>query len=222
MARHYTDGGVSYLPTGLAQTVTTMTVADASVFGANYPVYLQIYDAGSYPNPNDDPGLEIVRVTEADGNVLTVVRGQDGTSDTAHASGERVVLSVLAGGMNDLVSKTPDTSADNVIQAQAASATPLIIKGASGQTAPLLQIQTSAGSPVGTIGPSGHVSFVGAIGMFGAAPTVQASAITLLSTTYTTGDLDTESEIIAAINATNAAVNALIEVARALGHVATS
>ena len=50
----------------------------------------------------------------------------------------------------------------------------------------------------------------------------QALTIAALKVNYTTGDLDDEAEIIAAINATNTAINALIAAAKGVGIIAAS
>ena len=45
----------------------------------------------------------------------------------------------------------------------------------------------------------------------------QAAAITALKVNYTTGDLDTEAEIIAALNTTNTALNSIITALENIG-----
>ena len=50
----------------------------------------------------------------------------------------------------------------------------------------------------------------------------QALTIAALKVNYTTGDLDDEAEIIAAINATNTAINALIAAAKGVGIIAAA
>ena len=50
----------------------------------------------------------------------------------------------------------------------------------------------------------------------------QATVIAAQKVNYTTGDLDSEAEIIAAINATNTALNSVIAALKGIGAVATS
>ena len=50
----------------------------------------------------------------------------------------------------------------------------------------------------------------------------QAATIAALKVNYTTEGLDTEAEIIAALNATNTAINALIAAAKGVGIIAAS
>lgn len=222
MALHYTDGGRTTLNGAISDSDTTITVLDGSVFGTSFPMKLTIWDAGTYTNPMDDPSREVVRATARTDADLTVVRGQDGTSATAHADGSAIACVLVASGMHDLVSKTPDTSADNVVTAQAAAATPLILKGAESQTADLLQCQTSAGTEVVAVSPDGDIEAAGGVGMFGVSLTSQVAVIATCKADYTTGELNTEAEIIAALNATNTAVNALIAALQDMGLVATS
>jgi len=59
-------------------------------------------------------------------------------------------------------------------------------------------------------------------GRWGATPVVQQSHIADLKTDYTTGDLDTEAEIITALNATNTALNHILAHLEADGLNATS
>ncbi|NCC68533.1 MAG: hypothetical protein EOM14_10155 [Clostridia bacterium] len=50
----------------------------------------------------------------------------------------------------------------------------------------------------------------------------QALTIAALKVNYTTGDLDTEAEIITAINATNTAINAVVAALKGVGIIASS
>lgn len=60
------------------------------------------------------------------------------------------------------------------------------------------------------------------IGFFGATPTAKAAHIAALKVDYAAGDLDSEAEIISAINATNMAINAIIVILENLGFKATA
>lgn len=51
---------------------------------------------------------------------------------------------------------------------------------------------------------------------------VQPSHLTALKVNYTTGDLDTEAEIIAALNATNTRINAIMTALEGIGVFAAS
>jgi hypothetical protein len=64
-----------------------------------YPYYLTIWSA-SYSSPSLDSGMEIVEVTARDTDDFTIVRGQRGTSASAHSSGDKVIMGNYA---DDLV-----------------------------------------------------------------------------------------------------------------------
>lgn len=102
MPYYWSNGGASALATNLAQSATIATMVDAEVYPEAFPYLLQIWDSGTYADPNDDSGMEIVEVIAADGNTLTIERGKDGTADQAHSSGEVAVNNLVAEGLNFL------------------------------------------------------------------------------------------------------------------------
>ena len=69
----------------------------ASEFPGSFPYRLTVWDAESYADPGDDPGMEIVEVSSATGNVLAVSRGLEGTAAGEHASGGAARLLLTAG-----------------------------------------------------------------------------------------------------------------------------
>ncbi len=90
------------LASGINAGDVSITVADASRFPTLAPgdfCYISIVPtgAGNYP--------EICRVTSISGNVLSVERGQDGTSATSHLSAERVEMRITR-GILDLLLET--------------------------------------------------------------------------------------------------------------------
>jgi len=80
---------------------TAWDVADASVFPASGDFLLTCWDDNSYPNPADDPNMEIVRCTGVAGNTLTVTKNQESTGDNAHSSGDTVAMLITAGTFDD-------------------------------------------------------------------------------------------------------------------------
>lgn len=67
--------------------------------------YLTIWDASNYPDPHDDPGLEIV-LAEYSGtpNIYNITRAQEDTSAVEHYAGNRVALHFTAAtAENDLL-----------------------------------------------------------------------------------------------------------------------
>ena len=81
--RYYSSTAIDTTLTGAINgTATSITVASVSGFPASYPYTLALsYDTASE---------ELVNVTAAAGTTLTIVRGQDGTSGTAHDAGAPV------------------------------------------------------------------------------------------------------------------------------------
>jgi hypothetical protein len=81
--RYYSSVAIdTTLTGGVNSSATSITVASTSGFPASYPYTLALdYDTSSE---------ELVNVTAAAGLTLTIVRGQDGTSGTAHTAGAAV------------------------------------------------------------------------------------------------------------------------------------
>jgi hypothetical protein len=81
--RYYSSTAIDTTLTGAVNgSATSITVASTSGFPASYPYTLALdYDTASE---------ELVNVTAAAGTTLTIVRGQDGTSGTAHDAGAAV------------------------------------------------------------------------------------------------------------------------------------
>jgi hypothetical protein len=81
--RYYSSVAIDTTLTGAVNgSATSITVASTSGFPASYPYTLALdYDTASE---------ELVNVTAAAGTTLTIVRGQDGTSGTAHDAGAQV------------------------------------------------------------------------------------------------------------------------------------
>ena len=87
----------------LAQAAVTLnvTATEGANFPATFPFLITIWDETTHPDPTDDSGMEIVKCTARSTDALTIVRGQEGTGDVAHALGERVAMLITAGIFND-------------------------------------------------------------------------------------------------------------------------
>lgn len=86
---------------------TTVPVNDASIFpdpSTDGEYNVVIWDADNNPRPDQDPDVEVMRVTAIDttNDDLTVTRGQEGTSGAAHPSGSAIHLSVTAKMFGDI------------------------------------------------------------------------------------------------------------------------
>jgi len=86
------------LASSLSAGATSMSVTSASAFpsptGSQY-FYCTLADAATQTT------IEIVKVTAVSGTTFTIVRGQDGTSGTAFASGAVVSLRLVRASLND-------------------------------------------------------------------------------------------------------------------------
>lgn len=96
---------------GLAAGALALTVADGSVFPATY-FLVTIWDRGSFADPGDDAGMEIVLCTSRAGNVLTIVRAQEGTADVTHAALETVWLLVTKAMLDQMTTVINANEAD--------------------------------------------------------------------------------------------------------------
>jgi len=90
-------------------TQTTVSVDDASIFpdpASDGEYNVVIWDVDSHPRPDQDPAVEILRVTAIDttNDDLTVTRGQETTSGASHPSGSAIHLSPTAKMFGDIES----------------------------------------------------------------------------------------------------------------------
>lgn len=86
----------------LTSEATSVTVEEATVLPSD-EFWAVIWNAGE-GGPDADPAREIVLVTEVTGNLLTVSRGQQGTSASAHPAGCSLANVVTAGDKEELAS----------------------------------------------------------------------------------------------------------------------
>jgi len=146
MAVKYSNNAYSTLSSAINTTATSISVASAASFptlsGGDY-MYLTVVS---------ESALEVVKVTNVSGTTLTVVRGQDGTSGTAAASGDRIELRITTVMLQDAfaesnndVFKTIAVSGQSDIVADASTDT-LTIVGSGGTS-----VTTNAGTDTLTI-----------------------------------------------------------------------
>lgn len=95
------------LSASVTDTDTTFPVNDASIYpdpSADGEYNVVVWDASTYPRPDQDPAVEVARVTARDttNDELTVTRGQEGTSGASHPSGSAVHLSPTAKMFSDI------------------------------------------------------------------------------------------------------------------------
>lgn len=86
-------------------TAVAITLNLQSGQGAKFPssgVFLiTVWDSSTYPNPGNDPNMEIMQVSARSSDALTVVRAKEGTTAVEHAQGQRVEMLITAGFFTD-------------------------------------------------------------------------------------------------------------------------
>lgn len=92
----------STLNGSITNVATSIVVASGAAFPATGNFICTIWDKTTYPDPSDDPNMEIVKVTARSTNTLTVVRAQESTSGVAHASGVNIELLFTIGQIQEL------------------------------------------------------------------------------------------------------------------------
>jgi hypothetical protein len=97
VAKNFAKATVS---TGYDASATTVVLSSGG--GARLPSAVPFnvvwYNFTDYPDPSDDPNVEIVRVTAVSTDTLTVVRGQEGTSASTKNTGGKT-YKMIAGQM---------------------------------------------------------------------------------------------------------------------------
>jgi uncharacterized protein YjiK len=63
-----------------AATSIALTAGHGAKFPSKFPYNLTWWNSTDYPDPSDDPNVEIVKVTARSTDTLTVIRGQEGTT----------------------------------------------------------------------------------------------------------------------------------------------
>lgn len=150
----FANNASSTLASGCLNTDTTLTLAASTGTLFPAPSGTQKFNA----TIEDTSGnIEIVTCTGRTGDVLTVVRAQEGTTALAFASGSRVELRVTAAEMADLLQKTGGdtltgtTSLGGVIDMggggsiQNGEIAGTAVRGAPGQTANQILVPVGSG-----------------------------------------------------------------------------
>ena len=94
----------------LAQAAVTLNVAagEGANFPSTFPFLITLWDEETYPDPTDDPEMEITKCTARTTDAMTIVRAQEGTADVAHANGERAAMLITAGIIEELIADVVD------------------------------------------------------------------------------------------------------------------
>jgi hypothetical protein len=105
--------------TGYSSAATSITLQSGQ--GSKLPAapfQMIWWNSTDYPNPANDPNVEIVRVTNISGDTITITRAQEGTSATNHNTGGKtysLVLGITAKMIADIAAALPDTFIENEV-----------------------------------------------------------------------------------------------------------
>ena len=104
---------IGTLNAGITSGATSLTMSSGQ--GARFPAVsfnAVIWNTTDYTAPDQDPNVEIVRVTAISTDTFTITRGQEGTTAVAHNTGGKT-YALLAGltalTVNKLLDKSGDT-----------------------------------------------------------------------------------------------------------------
>ena len=92
------------LSSNITASETTLQVSDASKFPTLGNFLITIWDKISYPDPSDDPNMEIVKVTTALGNTFFIIRAQEETTPQIHQYGNAAEMLITAGHFTEIES----------------------------------------------------------------------------------------------------------------------
>ena len=126
MAVLFTNNASSTLASAISNSQTSLTLATGSgslfpsISGSDY-FYATIVNSSNL--------IEIVRVTARSGDVLTVVRGQEGTTARAYSSGDKVEVRVTAAGLNSKFDKTGGAITGDISQTGNYTASGAVVLG---------------------------------------------------------------------------------------------
>jgi hypothetical protein len=81
------DNAATTLASPLATGATSCVVTNAATLPSSFPYLLWLWDRAQGSRPSNDPNRELVKVTGATGNTLSIVRAVQGT-DGNHGAGE--------------------------------------------------------------------------------------------------------------------------------------
>jgi len=131
--------------TGYDSTATTVVLATGD--GAKLPnpatdgeFNLVWWNSTDYPDPADDPNVEIVRCTARSNDTLTITRAQEGTTAQNHnIAGKtyKMILGLTKKMIDDINSQTVDTTSNQTISG--------VKDFSSGMKIDKIQVRTSSG-----------------------------------------------------------------------------
>jgi hypothetical protein len=96
------NDAVTTLASELLAGAVSCVVTDGTKLPSTFPFTMTIWDADTYRYPGDDPGAEIVLVTNRVTTTCTITRGQEGTADVTHDAGETAANLITAAGLKQI------------------------------------------------------------------------------------------------------------------------
>lgn len=114
------DGVANFVRVSTAESVdssqTSLTVTDAGEFPSEDHNAV-LWDSAQYPRPDQDPNVEIIRVTAVDASTdtLTISRGQENTAAVSHPTGSAVAVAPTAKIFSDIESELQSLSGGGVV-----------------------------------------------------------------------------------------------------------
>jgi len=81
---------------------TVITVFNPAVFPSSPFFLVTIWDKETFSDPSDDPKREILKVTNINGNIFTVIRAQEHTNANLHLAGSAVEMLITAGHFTEI------------------------------------------------------------------------------------------------------------------------
>jgi hypothetical protein len=90
------------LASSISSSDLVLTVTNASVFPTSGNFIVTVWDKTNYPDPGDDPNMEIIKVTEVSGNTFTIIRAQELTSALSHNNSSAVEMLITAGQIEEI------------------------------------------------------------------------------------------------------------------------
>jgi hypothetical protein len=91
--------------TGYDQNATSILLHSGGSLLPAAPFNMTWWNSSDFPDPSNDPNVEIVRVTAVSGNTLTIARAQEGTvASTKNAAGKtyQIILGITAKTITDI------------------------------------------------------------------------------------------------------------------------
>jgi hypothetical protein len=99
MAQLFANNASALLPAAVAADDVTITLAPGEGERFPQPTEGDVNSFAILTLEDQNAAIEIVRMTERDGDLLTIVRGQEGTTPLGFAEGDRIELRMTAGGL---------------------------------------------------------------------------------------------------------------------------